>query len=65
LRSTTETSVEGPKNRRGRRDRALIPDFLRETDAVCTQLAADFRGEYDGWEAGTTDAEAAALKRNK
>jgi hypothetical protein len=35
-----------------RRDRALIPDFLRETVDLCEQLAADYGGVFDGWEAG-------------
>lgn len=44
------------------RDRALIPDFLRDTVDLCEELAAAHGGTYDGWEAGLTDAEAAARK---
>lgn len=43
-----------------RADRALIPDFLRETVDLCEKLAATYDGTYDGWEAGLTAAEAAA-----
>lgn len=45
------------------RDRALIPDFLRDTVDLCEELAAAHGGEYDGWEAGMTEAEAAARKK--
>lgn len=34
------------------RDRALIPDFLRDTVDFCEDLAKKHGGRYDGWEAG-------------
>ncbi len=43
-----------------RHDRALIPDFLRDSVDKCTAIAHEFGGQYDGWECGLTDAEAAA-----
>ena len=45
------------------RDHALIPDFLRDTVDLCEELAERHGGTYDGWEAGLTDAEAAAHKK--
>ncbi len=42
------------------RDRALIPDFLRETVDVCEKLADRHDGVFDGWEAGLTELEAEA-----
>ncbi len=45
-----------------RDDLALIPDFLRTTVDVCEDLAARHGGEFDGWEAGLTAAEAAAVR---
>lgn len=42
------------------RDRALIPDFLRETTDLCGEIAAAHGGEYDGWEAGINPGEGAA-----
>jgi len=38
-------------------DRALIPDFLRETTDLCAAVAAEHGGEYDGWEAGLNPQE--------
>ena len=38
-------------------DRALIPDFLRETTDLCAEVAREHGGEYDGWEAGVNDDE--------
>jgi Regulator of ribonuclease activity B len=43
--------------------RAIIPDFLRDTIDACTEISEQHGGEYDGWEAGITPAEAAALKK--
>ena len=43
-------------------DRAMVPDFLRDTIDALEDGAAAAGGVYDGWEAGLTDAEAAALK---
>jgi len=45
-----------------RKDRALIPDFLRDSVDRCTAIAHEFGGQYDGWECGLTDAEAAAIE---
>ena len=39
------------------RDRPVIPTFLRETCDICERLADKHGGNYDGWEAGLTDAE--------
>jgi hypothetical protein len=44
-----------------RRDRALVPDFLRESVDRCAAIAHEFGGQYDGWECGLTDAEAAVI----
>jgi hypothetical protein len=41
-------------------DRALIPDFLRETTDLCADVAAEHGGEYDGWEAGLNADEVGA-----
>ncbi len=43
-------------------DRGLVPDFLRDTVDACEALAVAHGGSYDGWEAGLTEAEAAAQK---
>jgi hypothetical protein len=42
------------------RNRAIIPNFLRETVDVCEALADRHDGEFDGWEAGLTEAEVRA-----
>jgi hypothetical protein len=42
------------------RDRAIVPDFLRETVDVCEKLADHHDGVFDGWEAGLTEAEVKA-----
>ena len=45
-----------------RRDRGLIPDFLRESVDLCAAVADEFGGQYDGWECGLTEVEAAAVE---
>lgn len=45
-----------------RDDRALIPDFLRDSVDLCGAIADEFGGKYDGWDCGLTEAEAAARK---
>jgi hypothetical protein len=45
-----------------RHDKALIPDFLRETVDLCEELAAAHGGEYDGWECGPDEEQRAAHK---
>ncbi len=40
-----------------RKDRALIPDFLREAVDLSGAIADEFGGNYDGWECGLTEAE--------
>ncbi len=34
------------------RNRAIIPDFLRDTVDYCEALALEHGGEFNGWEAG-------------
>jgi hypothetical protein len=48
-----------------RADKALVPDFLRETVDRCAQIADEFGGEYDGWECGFNDAEVALIKAQR
>lgn len=48
-----------------RRDRGLIPDFLRESVDRCAAVADEFGGHYDGWECGLTDAEAAMVEAQR
>ncbi len=45
-----------------RKDRGLIPDFLRDSVDRCTAIAREFGGQYDGWECGLTEAETAAVE---
>lgn len=45
------------------RDKALIPDFLRDMSDLCEGLADGLGGEYDGWEAGLDDVQRAAHQR--
>ena len=45
-----------------RKDRALVPDFLRDSVDRCAAIASEFGGQYDGWECGLTDAEAAVVE---
>lgn len=46
-----------------RYDKALVPNFLRETIDLCEELAEKYGGEYDGWEAGLDEEQMKALKR--
>jgi hypothetical protein len=40
-----------------RRNKAIVPDFLRQSNQLCAHVASRNNGEYDGWEAGLTEEE--------